>query len=63
MKFVVFLFGVLVALAGLIPLLTEYGIIKKILPEGQIYYIILIVIGLFLIWYGSEKRRFPRIRL
>ena len=56
MIFIVFLFGILVALAGLLPLLAQYGVLSSILPEGLISYFILIVLGLILIWYGIKYK-------
>lgn len=54
MIFIVFLFGILIALVGLLPLLAQYGILPTILPEGMTVYLILIIIGLILIWYGMK---------
>jgi len=63
MKFMAILIGILVLLIGLLPLLAEYGVLAPILPQGQIYYLILIVLGLVTLVYGLKKQGLGRIRI
>ena len=61
MKFMAVLLGILVLLVGLLPLLAEYGVLAPILPQGQMYYLILIVLGLVTLVYGLKKQGFGRL--
>jgi len=58
MIFIAVLLGILVILTGLLPILAEYGVLAPILPQGQIYYLILIVLGLLILWHGSKFGKF-----
>ena len=60
MKFMAVLLGILVLLSGLLPLLAEYGVFNQILPQGQIYYLIISVLGLLVLWYGLKRQGFGR---
>jgi len=58
MKFIVVLIGLLVVLIGLLPLLVKYGILAPTTPyEGTTYQLIIIILGLILIIYGSKKQK------
>ena len=62
MKTVNVIFGAIVVLLGLLPLLEDYGALPNILEviprEGLVYNIIIVVIGILIIIYSSKERRF-----
>lgn len=59
MIFIIFLVGALVLLTGLLPLLKEYGVLSITLPQGQLYYVIIAVLGLIILWYSLKKSGNP----